>query len=329
MEKPLVSIVIPAYNAERFIAETLDSVVNQTWPNIEAFVIDDGSKDKTVEIALTYESDKLKVLVQKNQGACVARNKGLSLSKGKYIQYLDADDVLSIDKIEKQISVLEENEGYLGVSTSVHFMDGEDYLAMSPREESSWIHNTDDPVDFLVRLYGGYGERWMVQTSAWLTPKSITDKIGSWDETLLLDQDGEYFARAVLASKGIRISGGINYYRRFISGGNISSKYNKKANLESALHALNCKSKYLGKRTDSSAYRQAMATLYQEIAINAYPMYADIVDICQKKIKETGKKPSTPVMGGKIIEITKEILGWKAAKKLRMGIHKLSGKGGQ
>jgi len=326
--QPLVSVVIPAYNAERFIAETLDSVVNQTWPMVEAFVIDDGSKDKTVEIARTYESDKLKVLVQKNQGACVARNKGLSLSKGKYIQYLDADDVLSIDKIEKQVKVLEENDGYLGVSPSVHFMDGEDYLSMTPREESAWIHNSDDPVDFLVRLYGGYGERWMVQTSAWLTPKSITDKIGPWDESLLLDQDGEYFARAVLASKGIRTTGGINYYRRFISGGNISSKYNKKANLESALHALNCKSRYLGQRTDSAAYRQAMATLYQEIAINAYPMYADIVDICQQKIKETGKKPATPVMGGKIIEITKEILGWKAAKKLRLGIHKISGKGG-
>lgn len=326
--QPLVSVIIPAYNAERFIAETLNSVVHQTYPEIEVFVIDDGSKDKTVEIARTYESEKLKVLVQKNQGACVARNKGLSLSKGKYIQYLDADDVLSLDKIEKQISILEKNEGCLGISPSVHFMDGEDYIKMNPREESAWIYNTDDPVDFLVRLYGGYGERWMVQTSAWLTPKSITDKIGPWDESLLLDQDGEYFARAVLASKGIRTTGGINYYRRFISGGNISSKYNKKANLESALHALNSKSSYLSEKTNSDAYRQAMATLYLEIAINAYPMYPDIVTICQQKIKDTGKKPSKPVMGGKIIEITKELLGWKAAKKLRLGIHKLSGKGG-
>ena len=71
-----------------------------------------------------------------------------------------------------------------------------------------------------------------------------------------------------------------------------------------------------------------MATLYLEIAINAYTMYPDIVTICQQKIKDTGKKPSKPVMGGKIIEITKELLGWKAAKKLRLGIHKLSGKGG-
>lgn len=325
---PKVSIVIPSYNAENFIAETLTSVKNQTWPAIEAFVVDDGSRDKTVEIAKTFESERIKVIVQKNQGACVARNLGLSLSKGKYIQFLDADDVLSTDKIEKQVGVLENNPGYLAVSPTVHFMHGDDYMNMKPREESAWIHNTDDPVDFLVRLYGGYGERWMVQTSAWLTPRSITDSIGPWDESLLLDQDGEYFARAVLASKGIRTTGGINYYRRFVFGGNISSKYNKLENLQSALYALNCKANYLAQHTNSAAYKQAMATLYQEIAINAYPAFRTIVAECESKIKDVGKKPALPIMGGRLIELTKLLFGWKSAKKLRITIHKLTGKKG-
>ncbi len=320
--RPLVSIIIPAYNAEKFIVETLDSVLGQSWENIEVFVVDDGSKDKTVELAKKYESDKLKVFVQKNQGACVARNKGLEMSNGKYIQYLDADDVLSNNKIEEQVKVLENNEGYLAVSPSVHFMDGDDYRSMKPREESFWIHDTDDPVDFLVRLYGGDGERWMVQTSAWLTPKTICDKIGSWDETLLLDQDGEYFARAVLASKGIRTTGGINFYRRFFYGGNISAKANKKENLQSALHALNCKSGYIAKHTNSDRFNQAMATLYQEIAINAYPRFKDLVEICEAKVKATGKKPKIPVLGGRAIETVKKLAGWKAAKMLSYQIHK-------
>lgn len=326
MLKPLVSIVIPSYNAERFISETLVSVVNQTWGNLEVFVVDDGSTDRTVELARKYESEKLRVLVQKNQGACVARNKGLLLSRGKYIQYLDADDVLSLDKIEKQVEVLERNPGFLAVSPTVHFTDGEEYMKMAPREESAWIFDNDDPVDFLIRLYGGYGERWMVQTSAWLTPKSIADTIGLWDESLLLDQDGEYFARAVLASKGIRTSGGINYYRRFISGGNISSKYNKKANLQSALHALDCKTRYLSARTTSDAFHQAIATLYQEIAINAYPRFKDLVEICEREVSRTGKNPALPVMGGRLIEITKRIFGWKAAKLLRHRIHQFTHK---
>ena len=324
--KPLVSIVIPAYNAERFIAETLDAVANQTWPNIEAFVVDDGSKDRTVAIAKKYQSDRIHVLEQKNSGACVARNKGLSLSKGSYVQFLDADDVLSYDKIAEQVSVLEQNEGCLAISPSVHFMDGEDYKIMLPREEKAWIFDTDDPVDFLIRLYGGYGERWMVQTSAWLTPMAIAHRIGPWDERLLLDQDGDYFARAVLASKGIRTSGGINYYRRFVGGGNISSKYNKRENLESALLALDNKMNLLGKFTNSPAYLQAVSTLYQEIALNAYPMFPEVVKQCEEKVFQSGMKPSLPVMGGRLIELTKHIFGWKAAKQLRLSVHSLTKK---
>jgi glycosyltransferase involved in cell wall biosynthesis len=320
---PLVSVIIPAFNAGKYIRETLDAVINQTWPSLEVFVIDDGSKDDTVAIARTYHSDHLKVIEQKNSGACVARNKGLSMSQGKYIQYLDADDVLSRDKIEAQVEILEKNPGYLAVSPTVHFMNGEDYMQMNPREESFWIHDTDDPADFLIRLYGGDGERWMVQTSAWLTPKTITDAIGPWNEKLLLDQDGEYFARAVLASKGIRITGGINYYRRFTLGGNISAKADKIENLRSALLALNLKAQYLGNLTRSDRYLQAISTLYQEIAINAYPQFPELVAECEGEVRKTGKKPDIPVLGGRMIELTKYFFGWKVAKLLRKRIHAL------
>ena len=318
-----ISVVIPAYNAEKFIGETLESVANQTWPHVEAFVCDDGSSDNTVAVAREFESDRIKVFTQKNAGACVARNKGLAASSGQYIQFLDADDVLSYDKLKAQMEVLQGSNDYLAVSPTVHFMDGDDYLNMKPREESFWIYDNDDPVDFLVRLYGGYGERWMVQTSAWLTPKSICDQIGPWNENLLLDQDGEYFARAVLASKGIRTTGGTNYYRRFFSGANISAKANKRENLESALLALELKSGYIAKQTQSDQFKQALSTLYLEIAINAFPGFSDISQKCEQRIRETGKKPVLPVMGGQIIESTKNIFGWKTAKRLRQFIHQL------
>ncbi len=321
--RPLVSVIIPAYNAGKYIHETLDSVIGQTWPLLEVFVIDDESSDNTVEIARKYISERISVVEQKNSGACVARNKGLALSKGKYLQFLDADDVLSHDKIERQIEILEGNPGYLGVSPTVHFMNGQDYLHMKPREESFWIHNTDDPVDFLVRMYGGDGERWMVQTSAWLTPKTITDTIGPWNENLLLDQDGEYFARAVLASKGIRTTGGVNYYRRFTLGGNISAKANKMENLRSAFLALSLKSQYLMAHTSSDRFLQAMSTLYQEIAINAYPKFPELVAECEAEVRKTGKKPDIPKLGGRLIETTKQVFGWKAAKLLRNKIHAL------
>lgn len=321
--KPLVSVIIPAYNAEKYIRETLGSVLSQSWPALEAFVVDDGSSDNTVAVAREYESDRIRVIAKHNSGACAARNRGLEMSRGKYLQFLDADDVISDDKIEKQVEVLENHPGFLGVSPTVHFMNGQDYRRMEPREESFWIHDTDDPAEFLTRLYGGDGERWMVQTSAWLTPRTVAETIGPWDERLLLDQDGEYFARAVLASKGIRTTGGINYYRRFTLGGNISAKANKVENLRSALLALNLKSEYLGAHTRSDRYLQAMATLYQEIAINAYPRFPELVAACEAAVRQTGKQPVIPVLGGKVIEVTRRLFGWKAAKRLRSRIHEL------
>lgn len=317
-----VSVIIPAYNAEKYIEDTLDSVLNQTWQHVEVFVIDDGSKDNTFAIAQKYASDKITVLQQKNQGACVARNKGLSLSTGDYIQFLDADDLLSPDKLEKQLQVLQGRQDLLAICKNVHFNDGEDPYTISYREEDFWIYDTDDPVSFLTRLYGGDGERWMVQTSAWLTPKSITDAISPWDEQLLLDQDGEYFAKVVLASKGILVTEGVNYYRRFVHGGNISDKAYKYESLQSALRSLKLKAGYLGEYTQSENYLKAMSTLYLEIAINAYPRYKDIVNECINHIKKTGQKPVVPVLGGKAIELVKHILGWKAAKMLSYQVHK-------
>jgi len=107
MTKPLVSILVPAYNAQEWIAETLQSAVAQTWPRKEIIIVDDGSSDQTMTIAKQFESDDVRVVRQENQGAAAARNHAFSLSQGEYIQWLDADDLLAPDKIEKQIEVLD------------------------------------------------------------------------------------------------------------------------------------------------------------------------------------------------------------------------------
>src|SRR4051794_15684167 len=100
---PLVSILIPAYNSQEWIAETIDSALKQTWANKEIIIVDDGPKDQTLEIAKRYEPQGVRVVSQPNQGAAVARNTAFALAKGDYIQWLDADDVLDPHKIEYQI----------------------------------------------------------------------------------------------------------------------------------------------------------------------------------------------------------------------------------
>jgi glycosyltransferase involved in cell wall biosynthesis len=101
MTGPLVSILIPAYNAEPWIAETIGSALAQTWSNKEIIVVDDGSSDQTLRIAKLFAGKTVSVVTQVNQGAAAARNRAYSLCQGDYIQWLDADDLLDRDKVSQ------------------------------------------------------------------------------------------------------------------------------------------------------------------------------------------------------------------------------------
>src|SRR4051794_37841011 len=102
---PLVSILIPAYNAERWIADTLRSALSQTWPRKEVIVVDNGSTDNTLAVARKFESSVIRVVSQCKRGASAARNAALGLASGDYIQWLDADDLLAPHKIAAQMEV--------------------------------------------------------------------------------------------------------------------------------------------------------------------------------------------------------------------------------
>src|ERR1700739_1031893 len=106
--KPLVSILIPAYNSGQWIGDTLCSAIAQTWKPKEIIVLDDGSTDRTLEVARQFESKGVQVFTQANQGAAATRNAAFKLSHGDYIQWLDADDLLSPDKIARQMTVAEQ-----------------------------------------------------------------------------------------------------------------------------------------------------------------------------------------------------------------------------
>ena len=134
MTNPLVSIIIPVFNSEKYIGATIASAVEQTWPNKEIIVVDDGSTDKSLEIAEKLKDSFIKVFSQENKGASVARNKGLKEAKGEYIQFLDADDLLSPDKIEGQLNALKGSITHLALCKTKYFYDGEEQNKFNPRE---------------------------------------------------------------------------------------------------------------------------------------------------------------------------------------------------
>lgn len=127
--KPLVSIITPVFNAERFLRETIESVQKQTFENWELILVDDCSKDSSSEIIreLSKNDDRLVYIrLKKNSGAAVARNTALDISKGRYIAFLDSDDKWEVNKLEKQLQFMQQNQvGFCFSAYSVISEDGE------------------------------------------------------------------------------------------------------------------------------------------------------------------------------------------------------------
>ena len=123
----MVSVIIPAYNRENTIERAVMSVLNQTYKDLELIVVDDCSKDNTVEVLKSIEDDRLKIIeLEKNSGACVARNVGIENAQGDYIAFQDSDDEWLLDKLEKQMAIFEKEKVDLVFCAFNRFGLGED-----------------------------------------------------------------------------------------------------------------------------------------------------------------------------------------------------------
>jgi glycosyltransferase involved in cell wall biosynthesis len=106
---PLVSVIMPAYNAEKYIGEAIESVISQTYKKLELIVVNDGSTDKTLSIIKQYNDERVLCIDQKNKGVSAARNAGLDFARGQFITFIDSDDVLPSESLKKRIDVIFNN----------------------------------------------------------------------------------------------------------------------------------------------------------------------------------------------------------------------------
>ena len=197
--QPLVSILIPTFNTQRWIADAIESALAQTWQRKEIMVVDDGSTDQTFSVARQFASNTVKIVPQSNQGAAAARNKAYSICQGDYIQWLDADDVMAPDKITRQ---MEASAGLVSRHTLLssawgHFFDRPDRADFVPN--SLWSDLS--PLEWLLRKLE---HNYFMSCAVWLVSRELTEAAGRWDTRLSVDDDGEYFCRVVRASDGIR-----------------------------------------------------------------------------------------------------------------------------
>ncbi len=283
-DNPKVSILIPLYNSEEYIAETLDSCLTQTYKNIEIIIVDDGSKDASLNIAKQYEKkyQNIKVYTQKNSGASAARNKAFSLSSGEYIQYLDADDLLHPDKIRLQIEVLKNHDD----KTLVFGKWGTFQKSI---ENVIWENppvnkNYDDSIQFLVDLW--VSEMTVVAYS-WLMSRKLVEESGGWNEKLSTNDDGEFSARIVFkASKILFVENSLGYYRKD-NENSLSKQVTKKA-LQSSLKSFETYIKLMKDDIDKSEVRRSLALMHSRFLYHIPPSEKDLIFETKNKINSLG-----------------------------------------
>jgi glycosyltransferase involved in cell wall biosynthesis len=312
MMKPLVSILVPAYNSEEWIAETLRSALSQTWQRKEIIVVDDGSRDRTADVARRFASKEVTVVSVENGGAAAARNHALKLSQGDYIQWLDADDLLAPDKVERQLAALHEGEDkkILLSSPWAYFSYRTNRARFIPT--SLW-HNLS-PVDWLLRKMG---ENLHMQTATWLTSRELAEAAGPWDTRLIGDDDGEYYCRVLLASRGTRFAPEAKVFYRVTSSNRwsyigTSDKKKTAMFLSMQLHV-----KYLRSLEDSERVRKACLTYMQTWFHNFYPDRPDIVAELQALAGELQGHLATPRLRWKYAWM-EPIFGLHAARHAQM-----------
>lgn len=306
--KNLVSILIPAYNAEKTLPETLRSALSQTWQAKEIIVVDDGSRDNTADEARRFASKNVLVVKTPNAGSAAARNHALSLCQGNYIQWLDADDLLAPDKIEKQLKALKEEDGpktlLSGPWAPFYYRTNQAHFV----ENSLW-HDLS-PVDWLIRKMG---ENLHMQTGTWLTSRELTEAAGPWDPRMVVDDDGEYYCRVLLAAERTRFVRDAKVFYRVSPSTRVSHIGSSDKKKDAQWISMQLHIQYLRSLEDSERVRVACLKYLSTWYPAFYPERQDLMAEAQKLAAQLHGKLQEPRLRQRYAWI-RPFVGWKAAK---------------
>lgn len=197
VEKMFFSVVMPLYNKEKYIAETVKSVLNQSYPNFELVIVDDGSSDQSAEIVKGFQDSRIRYIKQNNQGASVARNHAMELTKYDYIAFIDGDDLWLHDFLERMRMLIEKypEAGAYGCAYI------KEEVGIDTLKNAESMTKTDS--DFLITNYFMYGfeNEQTLTASTSVIQKSILDKIGGFPVGLKNWEDLDFWTRVGLYYK--------------------------------------------------------------------------------------------------------------------------------
>ncbi len=313
---PLVSVVIPCRNAARFLGETLESVERQTWPNLEIVLVDDGSSDDTVSVARRHRERgriPIRILRQPARGACAARNRGLAESRGEFVQWLDADDLLEASKIADQVGATTAREGIV-YGPWFHLYEEDGIWKRGPMRRKQAV---DDPLREQIRGL-------LCPVHSYLARRDVYEEVGGWDETLTADQDGDLFMR--LAVAGIpfhHVRSGAAVWRQRTAGDRVSRRRSRDA-WESRMRVCDRVRQALTDRGDLDSYREVLAQRYDGIARGTAGSYPDLARECIRRARSV--RPGYRIPGGPSYRVLRRLLGLSGAEWVRRKIGGLRGR---
>jgi glycosyltransferase involved in cell wall biosynthesis len=306
-----VSIILAAYNAEKFVATMLASVLAQTHEDFEVIVVDDGSSDKTSGVVESCGDARVRLVRQENKGQSAALNKGAALSTGDFIKFIDADDWLNPTHIESQVAALRGSSDTLASCRWGYFVDNPATPRLVPEKTN---RDYADPFEWLVdslSLDEGMMGLWL-----WLIPRTLFDRSGGWDERMTYDNDFEFTIRLLLASSAVRYAAGAVYsYREGVEGA-VSARRDLRS-MESAVNTTASACANLLGHEDSPRIRKICADRWQRWAHQLYPDYPPLAARAENEAAKLGGS-SLKLEGGALLRALLPFVGWKAIRRLQV-----------
>jgi glycosyltransferase involved in cell wall biosynthesis len=281
--------------------------------------VDDGSTDGTYAVSRRFSCDRVSVVTQTNQGAAAARNTAFSLSKGDYIQWLDADDLLAPDKISLQVQALSDspNPQLLLSSAWGHFL----YRTQRTKFVASPLWTDLTPLEWLLRKME---HDVHMQPATWLVSRELTQAAGPWDTRLFVDDDGEYFCRVLLASEGTRFVPNAKVYYRITGSESVSYVGDSDKKLEAQLLSSRLHVNYVLSLDQTERSRAACLKYLQKYVSMFHERRPDLVEEMQIIATALDGHLQSPALPWKYAWMHR-LFGWKTATRTRRHYNALKG----
>jgi len=301
---------MPCYNAAPYVRAAVESVLAQTWKDLELIVVDDGSTDGSKETFVDITDPRLRIVHQENRGQCAACNRGFLEASGDLIKFFDADDLMDEELLQRQVMRLDNRTDAIAVGEWQRFTC---QPKSSDQFEPRRMYRDAAPLEWLVTEWSE--ARPMMQCGLFLIPRRILQERGLWDERLSLINDFEFFSRILLGSSELLYSEGARIHYRSGLPNSLSRQKSRKA-VESAFLSLMLGTQHLLDAENSARTRAACAAMLKDFEFTHYPGHPDLRVKVRDRVRELGGSTLSPD-GPPGFQKLRRFIGWKLARRVQ------------